>query len=120
MKKKYAIASICLAIIVAIAPSTCATKAGDSDSWFLVHIVATGSGRCITILGFFFLGFGRCWLMIVDLESDAHIEIRSIKDPSDCIELEGSHRLVIIGFLGYRSKIDKITINGIALSVTWS
>jgi hypothetical protein len=122
MKRKFIAVSICIIFIMAVAPSTNAveTEIPDNDSWFLVHITATGTGRCITILGFFILGFGRCWLMIVDLEHDGHIEIRSIREPSDRIELDGSHRLVIIGFLGYRDKIDKININGIALSVTWS
>jgi len=91
----------------------------SSDFLTLAHVVARGTGRCLTIHGAFFLGFGRCWAMFVNLEDDGYIEITSLLDSSNSITLEGSHKLVIIGFMGLRMTLPKVNINGLALLVSY-
>jgi len=90
------------------------------DFLTLAHVVAKGTGRCLTIHGAFFLGFGKCWAMFVNLEDDGYIEITSLLDPSNSITLEGSHKIIILGFMGLRMTLPKVNINGIALFVNWS
>jgi len=123
MKKKV----LCIFIIVSFVFTTIPITSGSSessqdttDSLPLCHIIAKGSGRCITIHGTFFLGFGRCWLMIINLENDGYIEVTSLIDPSNHVVIEGSHRLFIVGFVGFKINIPKINVNGIALLASWN
>jgi len=96
-----------------------------SDSLTLCHVVVTGEGRCLTFKGTFFLGFGKCWVMSVNLEEDEHIELTSLLDSSNTVVLEGSQQIFIIGFLGFRMVYGiqmpkNIMINGLAFLVYWS
>ena len=91
-----------------------------ADSFLFAHVVAKGTGNCTTVFGNFVLGIGYCYAMIVDLETDGHVEIASLFDPSNIGVVEGRQRLFIIGFAGLRWTIPKININGLALFVSSS
>lgn len=90
-----------------------------SDYFTLSHVIVKGTGRCITLHGAFFLGFGRCWAMFINLEEDGYVEISSLLD-SNNITLEGNYRLIIVGFMGFKMNVPKININGFALFTSWS
>ena len=87
----------------------------NADISLLALVVAKGTGNVTTIAGNFLLGIGYCLAMVVDLEEDGHVEITSLFDPTNSSVIEGSQRLLLIGFVGIRLTFLEVNINGIVL-----
>ena len=130
MRKKIVGVLICALLLSTLLPVTGIENAHKDktesagytllDSMAIAHVVAKGTGSCISVRGSFIFGFGACWAMIVTLEDDGYIEISSLISPSDSITLEGCHRIYIIGFMGLRWNIPTINVNGLSLFTLWS
>ena len=86
-----------------------------ADISLLALVVAKGTGNVTTIGGNFLLGIGYCLAMVVNLEEDGRVEITSLLDPSNSSVVEGSQRLLLVGFVGIRLTFLQININGLVL-----
>jgi len=86
-----------------------------ADISLLALVVAKGTGNVTTIGGSFLLGIGYCLAMVVNLEEDGHVEITSLLDPSNSSVVDGSQRLLLIGFVGLRMTFLDVNIIGLVL-----
>lgn len=126
MKKKiFAIACIMQFLLCSL--PTCNSQEIVKDTALntmpIAHVVIKGNGNVLPIVGSFVAGIGTCLAMIIKLESDGHVEINKLFDPSNTIELEGSRGVILIGFIGYNRNIgfhaSDINLNGVALIAMW-
>ena len=106
-------------IPISIATETVAKNNDEVNSMIYCDIRVRGTATVQVIRGNFFLGFGKCLYMKVDLENDGSLEISSILNPSNSVELTGSNQIHLIGFSGYYNEILKTRINGKALLAIW-
>ena len=101
-------------------PKTKATETNNEiDSMMFCDVLIKGTATEQVIRGSFFLGFGKCLYMKIDLEDDGSIEIKSRTNPSNSVELTGGHQIHLIGFNGYYGHLLKTRIDGKALFVIW-
>ena len=122
MKKKiFAISCMLLFLVTGLSMSTAieTKKSNGIESMAYCNVSITGTATEQIVKGNFFLGFGSCFYMRVDLENDGSIEISSITNPANKIELDDSHQVHLIGFNGFYSHIIKTRINGKALLAIW-
>jgi hypothetical protein len=91
----------------------------EIDSMMFCDVLIKGSATVQFIRGSFILGFGKCFYMKVELENDGTLEISSITNPSNSVELEGSHQIHLIGFVGFYSHLIKTRIDGKVLLAIW-
>lgn len=106
-------------IPISIATETGTKKNSEIDSMIFCDILIKGTATVQVIRGSFILGLGKCLYMKIDLENDGSLEISSITNPSNNIELTGSHQIHLIGFSGYYSHLLKTRIDGRALLSIW-
>jgi len=99
--------------------TTATQNNNEIHSMIYCDVSIKGTATEQVIRGSFLLGFGKCLYMKVDLENDGSIEISSITNPSNNIELEGSYQIHLIGFNGFYSHLLKTRINGRALLTIW-
>lgn len=91
----------------------------EMDSMMFCDILIKGTATVQVIRDSFVLGFGKCFYMKVNLENDGSLEISSITNPSNGVDLQGSHQVHLIGFSGYYNNILKTRIDGKALLTIW-
>ena len=122
MERKIFGILMCMLVLIFIIP-TCHSQelANDTaiDTMSFVHVVIKGNGNVFLVGSSFFAGFGTCVAMIVNLESDGHIEINKLFDPSNTIELEGNNAIILIGFIGYYRHVNGINLNGASVLTVW-
>ena len=123
MKKKiFAISCIMLLLLFVI--PTCNAQEIPKDTALntmpLAHVVITGDSTEFFIGYHFIAGIGSCSAMIVKLKTNGYAEINKLFDKSDIIVLEGSHVVILIGFIGYLKMGENgMNLNGIALIAIW-
>ena len=88
-----------------------------SDVWFLAHIVAKGDeGACFVGGSHFVQGIGGCNVLIAEIEdTEGQIKITPLSDISNSIEIDGSNRVAMLGFIGFYCTQNGVYINGLAL-----
>ena len=124
MKKRYLTIFVCMLLMSTIIPISIAneTKPKDNNgiiSMMFCDVGIKGSATVLLVRDSFFLGFGKCLYMKIDLGSDGSIEITSIIDPTNSVELKGSYQIHLIGFSGHYSHLLKTRIDGKALIAIW-
>jgi len=125
MKTKIVITLAVMLLVATILPTAIAIEAKTQDNGELgtkvfCDVTIKGKGTEKILMGSFVLGFGRCAYMKVDLEEDGYIKIHSVGNSSNEVILEGSHQIILFGFVGYYSHLIKTRINGYALFAIWS
>lgn len=124
MKIRIYLIFVCILLIASIIPISIAAETvtknnSELNSMLFCDVHIKGTATVQVIRGDFFLGFGKCFYMKVDLENDGSLKISSILNPSNSVELNGNNQIHIIGFNGYYNEILKTRINGQALLVIW-
>lgn len=113
---------VCMLFLLLVIPICHSQEVGNPnaiDTESFVHVVITGTGKVFLLGSNFIAGIGTCVALIVNLESDGHIEINKLFDPSDTIELEGSNTILLIGFIGYYRHVSGINLNGASVLAVW-
>ena len=123
MKKRYLTIFICMLLMSTILPISIANETETNDnsgigSMIFCHVDIKGTATVNLVRGHFFLGFGICFYMKIDLEQGS-IEIESNKDSTHHVELRGSYQIHLIGFRGHYSHLLKTRIGGKALIAIW-
>ena len=123
MKKKiYALSCIMLFLLTAIPTCTAQETVHDTalDTMLFAHVVIKGTSTPLFIGYHFILGFGRCYGMIANLDTDGYVEINKLFDNSNTIVVEGSRTVILIGFVGYLNMEDNnLNLNGAAVFAAW-
>jgi hypothetical protein len=122
MKNKIFALSCIMLLLLYVIP-TCNSQEIVKDTALntmpIAHVVIKGNGTAFLVHGNFMAGFGRCWVMIVTLKTDGHVEINKLFDTSNPIVLEGNRVVTLIGFIGVYYHVSGINLNGVALIAVW-
>jgi hypothetical protein len=123
MKKKIFVIFCIMLLLLFVIPTNDSQEIAKDTALNIMpiaHVVIKGNGTAFLVHGNFTAGIGRCWAMIVTLEKDGHAEINKLFDTSNITVLEGSHVVILIGFIGYYyHHVDGIKLNGVALIAVW-
>jgi hypothetical protein len=107
------------AFSLSIASETKTIRKSGIDSMMFCDVLIKGTATEKVIKGNFFLGFGRCLYMKIDLENDGSIDITSLADPTNNVELNGNYQIHLIGFDGFYSSLLKTRVDGKAILAIW-
>ncbi len=126
MRKRYFTIFICMLLLstiicISIANATeTKNNSGINSTMMFCNVDIKGTATVRLVKDSFFLGFGKCLYMKIDLENDSSIEISSIINPTNSIELQGGYQIHLIGFSGRYHHIFKTRIDGEALIAIWA
>ena len=125
MKKRYLTIFVCMLLMSSVIPITIANETKPKEnieinSMMFCDVDIKGTATVLLVRDSFFLGFGKCLYMKINLENDSSIEISSIINPTNSVELQGRYQIHLIGFSGRYNHLFKTRIDGEALIAIWA